>query len=123
MRAPFKIVFAAAVLGLGAACVPPPLGAPPNYYATSGALLGAATGAAIGYDIDPTGGAGVGALAGALIGGAIGNDMDWQSQGYYYSERPYDRYDAGYGYAPPPPRYYGPPRYAPPPYGGGYSYR
>ena len=37
MRAPFKIVFAAAVLGLGAACVPPPPGAPPNYYATTGA--------------------------------------------------------------------------------------
>lgn len=122
MRASFKITIVAAALGLGTACAPPPPGAPPNYYATSGALLGAMAGAAIGHDIDPTGGAATGALAGALIGGAIGNDMDWQSQGYYYDERPYPAYDEDDGYAPPPPRrYYGPaPRYrAPPSYGGG----
>jgi len=121
MRTPFKIALVMAALGLGTACVPPPPGAPPNYYATSGALLGAATGAVIGHDIDPTGGAGVGALAGALIGGAIGNDMDWQAQGNYYGGQPDYRYDDNYGYAPPPPtRYYGPPPryYGPPPYGG-----
>jgi phage tail tape-measure protein len=85
-----------------------------------GTLFGAATGAAIGHSIDPTGGALVGGVAGALLGGAIGNDMDWREQGYYYNEQPYDRYDDSGYVRPPPARYYGPtPRYnAPSPYDG-----
>jgi hypothetical protein len=124
MRTLFKLAIVATMLGLGAACAPPPYG-PPNYHAVSGALVGAAAGAVIGHEIHPTGGAATGALAGALIGGAIGNNMDWQAQGYYYDERPYDRYDDGYGYVPPPPwGYYNPPpRYYAPPRGDGYGYR
>jgi hypothetical protein len=122
MRTLIKLAILAVMLGLGTACAPPPYG-PPNYHAVGGALIGAAAGAAIGHDIDPTGGAATGALAGALIGGAIGNDMDWREQ-RYYDTQPYDRYEDDYGYSPPPARrYYGPPpRYHAPPRGDGYWY-
>ena len=100
MRAPFRILILVAIAGLSTACARPG----PYHNTQGGALLGAATGAVIGHQIDHKDGAWIGGATGALIGGAIGNNMDaqerWrddpgQSDGYY---------DDDYGrYAPPPP--------------------
>jgi surface antigen len=101
MSMPFKLMIMTVALGLTTACAtPPPRGAPPNYYTTGDALMGAAAGAAVGHAIDPTGGALTGALGGALIGGAVGNQMDYQEQRIRRLRRQ-RAYDPG-----PPPGYY-----------------
>lgn len=102
-----RIVTAAGLASLLAGCAYP--NGEPNYTG-SGALMGGASGAAIGALADsraPGAGALIGGAAGAIAGGLIGNSADQQARTQWRSAPPPTYYA-------PPPTYYAPPPETPP---------
>ena len=78
------LTLVAASLGLGACSY-----SDPYYHTSAGALLGGATGAVIGHQLDGKDGRYVGGAAGALLGGAVGHYADHQRLQYETQRQAY----------------------------------